>query len=678
MHKRLRLVHFVLCFIICFSSLTSCSRRTDNGENAKVPVDGWVLIVSVEGPHWLGTDWWESVGVDPSTLSYDDVKMQKDGEDIPYLWIDDEDEKGILFNAEVASTRSGNWGSYTLQTGEPGLKMAEIESSSSSDQACQEASLASIFYEQNNSYRSTATVEYPWLWISLHPPNTITLTIPLTRSIAGPITVTTTMWGQSRMPQNPDHHIRLIWDGSQIEDHFWDGNELEQWDTVFISEGNATSELVIASPGETEAPVEVNWLDNVKITWRKSLVWSGEGWERWYPDGLPEACWLNPSNGTPISILVAANGQVYHAESGDLTISQEAATVGWVGNPLQAPGPFLTRHRELLNFQDLLTVEYLVVAPQVFHKALTPLMEQRSNQGLVVSLNTPEQIYDTFGQGIPEGRAINAMVTTLASQGQLGYVLLVGDTSTDIDITPEEMLLQVPTEWVNTSVLGETPSDFALVSDETGIPVAAVGRFPASNESEVAFMVNKTLDWKPTQRMLFVGDDEVEFDRFIDKLAAVSPNDDRVNAGETNARMTLLSWLREDVGIMIYSGHGSLPMLGDEKLLTQEDAGNWDKPTVVLAWSCLCASFTHPSYQGLGESWLKSKKGTVVFVGPTGETSTAQQSHSALAVQESLVAGERIGDALLRGWLDAQSGDVKVSFLLLGDPALQPFSTESE
>ena len=245
-------------------------------------------------------------------------------------------------------------------------------------------------------------------------------------------------------------------------------------------------------------------------------------------------------------------------------------------------------------------------------------------------------------------------------------------------VSPEELFLRIPTGWVRTDIVGETPSDFALVSDGDGSPMSAIGRLPASSEAEVKSMVSKTLDWIPNQRMLFVGDDEAEFDIFIDKLALISPTDERLSASDPDARKKLLSWLRDKAGIMIYSGHGSLPMLGDEKLLTQEDAGNWDSPTVVIAWSCLCASFTHPTYQGLGESWLKSENGTVAFVGPTGETTSAQQGLMAVTVQQSLVAGNRIGDALLNGWEVANSDDAKVSFLLLGDPALRPFANERE
>ena len=93
-----------------------------------------------------------------------------------------------------------------------------------------------------------------------------------------------------------------------------------------------------------------------------------------------------------------------------------------------------------------------------------------------------------------------------------------------------------------------------------------------------------------------------------------------------------------------------MPLLGDEKFLTVDDAGAWDGPTVVVAWTCLCASFTHPKQAGLSEAWLRDPQGTVAFVGPTGETTTGDQSAMALAFHRALADGATLGDALLAGW----------------------------
>jgi hypothetical protein len=678
MRKSLRLPGPVFMLIFCLLGLSACTAEKQINQHIEIPEHGWVLLVNHEGPHYIGPEWWEKSGIDASQLNYETIQLQKESSNIPYLWIDDGDEVGLLFYAQVESSRSGKWGAYTLESGKPGVKMAEQLLGLESTELCQEKSIDYVEYEQNNSYRSTAPLTVPWLWTVFHPLDSFTLTVPLTDSISGPVTVTTWVWGQSQMIQDPDHQMRLVWQDTQAEEHFWDGNEVEVWDSVFTINNETLPELVLTSPGETEAPVEVSWLDKIKVTWLKSLIKSGPDWQRWFPGNTAEACWTGYQDENLIALLVSADGNVTYAKAAAGIIPQKKAGVGWVGEPQLAPGPAYIRTRNPLSSDALKSVEYLVIAPQVFHDALTSLLDFRSKEGLTVSLVTPEQVYDTFGQGIAEPEVMNVLIKKLANDGKLRYVLLVGDASSQIMTSPEMMFLRVPAGWVNTSVVGETPSDFALTVDAEGTPLVAIGRFPAADESEVTSMVNKTLGWEPNSRLLFVSDDEVEFENFTDSLIEVSPSDERLSAAESEARERLLSWLRKDPGILIYSGHGSLPMLGDEQILTQEDAGSWDEPTVVIAWSCLCASFTHPSYQGLGESWLQSKKGTVAFLGPTGETTSTQQRMMAIAVQRALVSGERIGDALLSGWQHAQSDDAKASFLLLGDPALRPFTAGSE
>ncbi|MBN2391069.1 MAG: hypothetical protein JXR84_10105, partial [Anaerolineae bacterium] len=257
-------------------------------------------------------------------------------------------------------------------------------------------------------------------------------------------------------------------------------------------------------------------------------------------------------------------------------------------------------------------------------------------------------------------------------QGQLHYLLLVGDASADPRALWQTGSTLVPTGWGRTVFLGDTASDRALVLGDDGEPLVAVGRFPASTVAEVQAMVDKTLAWEPASRLLLLHDDEPEFVAMTDALANVAAPDLRLGDAADDARRDLLRWLRDAPGVLVYSGHGSLPVLGDEKFLTVDDAGAWDGPTVVAAWTCLSANFTHPTQMGLSEVWLRDPEGVVAFVGPTAETTTGDQSAMTLAFQSALVDGATIGDALLAGWDAAQSKDAEISFVLLGDPALQP------
>lgn len=665
--------------IVFLLTIVSCKvQNQDTVFDTELPADGWMLYVNATGPVWLSRDWWTGHGVDSSAFDYEDVRLQHEGTDVPYLWYGEGEERGLLFLADVKVTRDGLWGSYTLEVGKSGKQIPNLQLPPVEMSTCQTTTHASLVLEENHQYRSTAPLAYPWFWTALRPPESITLTIPLTRSLMSPVTVTTQIWGQSRMIQEPDHHIRLIWDDIQTEDRFWDGNELEKWQTVFTHDGSSGAKLVIASPGETEAPVELNWLDRIDVVWRKKLETSDSTWEQWIAEAQPYACVLNARHEDMVALLRKADGSIFQADIGVNGIPQESGMVGWIGVPATASVPNYTRPRVIVSEETLSVIDYLVLAPSQLHQTLAPLLDKRTAEGFTVFLMSPEQVYDTYGTGLPDSAAIHEMVTYLSLEGKLRYVLLAGDTSVGASSSASEMFQHIPTGWERTTIVGETSSDFALVRDKDGAPVVAIGRFPSNDVDAIASMVDKTVKWAPNDRMIFVRDDEVEFDRFLDLLAEVSPPVSRISAGEENARDLLLAWLREDTGILVYSGHGSLPMLGDEKILTREDAGTWDESTVVIAWSCLCASFTHPTYEGLGESWMSASKGTVAFVGPTGETTSTQQAQMAVAVQKAIVNGKRIGDALLDGWQTAQSFDAQVSFLLLGDPAMQPFADRSQ
>ena len=293
-------------------------------------------------------------------------------------------------------------GAYTLVIGKPGTAMGLYPQSPPSIAECQNSSMETIVYEQNNDYRSTAPVDIPWFWTSLRPPNSFTLTIPLTRTLSGPVTVATQIWGQSSMPQDPDHHIRLVWDGTQIDDHYWDGSSSEEWNVEFKSGDKSEVALVISSPGETAAPVELNWLDWVKITRRKTLEWTGGAWEQWIVEDADQACWANKTGAALAGFLITEDGSIYQADTSGSKIPQTGAIKGWIGTLDTASEPVWVRNRQLVDRDALGNANYLIIARKGLHKTLIPLLDRRLRDGLAGYMMTPEEVYDSFGDGIPE------------------------------------------------------------------------------------------------------------------------------------------------------------------------------------------------------------------------------------------------------------------------------------
>lgn len=638
---------------------------------------GWTLLVRSAGPRWLGPAWWRAQGLDPQKLDPARIRLAREDAVVSAFWLDSTAGPGLLFYGIVEPGHLGPVGSYHLSLDSAGGATAPVSIVTAPPQS-QTATTTTLWLEQNITYRPTAPEGANWLWTSFNTAPAFTLTLPLTEALAAPVTLTLRFWGQSSMPQDPDHHIRVLWNGAVVDDHFWDGSALETWEVGAPSPRNGDNELVLAMPGDTEAPVEVTWLDGVGVTWQRALVHTG-GWESWIAGDQPAACWEGVA-AERVAVLLAGQdgttrgGLIKRPADGRVCVEQRPGDRGWLGALEASPAPDIARPRETVDQSALLAADYLIVAPRLFHTALAPLVEARTAEGLSVVVLSPEQVYDAFGVGRPGAEAIRAAAAALHTDGRLRYLLLVGDASANPNALWSAASTLVPTGWVRTFFVGDTPSDHALVLGDDGAPLLAVGRFPASTVAEVQAMVAKTLAWKPTPRLALLHDDEPEFVTLTNDLAALSTPDLRLGDDEADTRRDLLRWLRAAPGVLIYSGHGSLPVLGDEKFLTVDDAGAWDGPTVVAAWTCLCANFGHPTQTGLSEAWLRHPKGVVALVGPTGETSTSDQSAMALAFQRALADGATVGDALLAGWQAAESQDAEISFVLLGDPALRPMT----
>ncbi len=632
--------------------LTACQATPQPASPAP---HGWTVGVPATGVYWLPASWWHAQGVTSGT---DTPTLQPGG---LAKWIDAPQGRGALLFAPAPS-------GYTLMVAPQASPTPVLTDGASSSP--QTSTLATARLERDLVYRSTAPVSPPWLWASLIAPASLTVTIPLTEALPAPLTITVHLWGQSQMPQSPDHHIELRWNGASISDHSWDGNQPESWQVVVPSASAGVNRLTLVAPGDTGAPVDVTWLDRIDITWTQALRYH-QGWGTWRVNGSPQVCWEQVP---PQARVVWAEGDLVYdggsVAAGRACFAQPEHGRGWIGVPWEAPAPTFIRPREVLTDS---VADFVIVAPREFQAALTPLVSARAAEGLTVRVITPESVYDTFGDGLPDGAAIRRMVRAWRGAG-LRYLLLVGDASADSRAMRYPAPV-VPTAWVRTSIVGWTASDERLAEDEDDVPQVAVGRFPADAVADVKAMVAKTLAWKPTSRLLLLTDDESDFASLADSLAPILAPQARLDAGDAEARYKVLAWLKASPGLLIYAGHGSLPLLADEKLLTGQDAGAWNGPTVVALWTCLSATFTHPAQDGLGELWLRAPRGVVALVGPTGETSTSEQRAMALAFQQSLAGGERLGEAVLAGWQAATSDDARRSFLLLGDPTL-PLSAD--
>lgn len=685
-------------WLLALLALAGCVRGADLSPIVEALADyttsgvipsSWTLLVRSDGPRWLGPAWWQARGVDVHRARREGVRLTQAGKAVPFVWIDAPDGPGLLFYAEAVSIPGGATGAYVLTVGGTGDAPASLTAPSSEIIACQTKTRFSRWFEEDLAFRPTTPLDSPWLWQMLRPDAPLTERVPLTDAVATePVELTVRAWGQSSMPQNPDHHIRVTWNDQIVDEHAWDGNGTETWSIELSPSADEVNTLTFAAPGLTEAPVEVTWLDAFGLSWTRPLRLSVGGLTAWEATGELRACWSAdgdmPQDTALVAVLREDDGAVRYLQpafdeaTNRWYVDQHEGDLGWIGLPWVAPTPEYVRATECIEAQEFSGVTYLVIAPRETHRDLVPLLEKRRAEGRGLGVVTPEAVYDAYGSGVPDAGAIQRMIRSLHQEGSLEKVLLVGDASADAEWLWSTDALAVPTVWVRTTIVGHTASDYHLATGGTDTPLVALGRFPATSIDDVRTLVAKTVQWEPHARLALVKDDEPGFASLVAQLGDIGAVDLVLDAGAEDARKTLLAWLREASGTLVYVGHGSMRMLGDEQLMVAEDGGSWQHPTVMVAWSCLCASFAHPTHASLAESWLLAPKGVVAVVGPTGETTTLEQSAMALTLQEELAQGAEIGDALMEAWQAARSEDARDGFLLLGDPALQPMPGDRE
>jgi hypothetical protein len=516
----------------------------------------------------------------------------------------------------------------------------------------------------------------PWLWEPVFSGGRLTHTLTLTEAVSGPITLTARLWTQKRLP-GTSPNLPIWWDGDQVGEWRGDGPAEQSWKAALPeTDPGDVHTLVVQVPAPEKDMVSKFWLDGWGIAFRRPLVME-----------MPGVTWTAEARKAIIAggksddrrRLLDVTDPAAPVDLGVVSDDQAPTEPGhryWLGVPWRAPAPERTRPRTTVDRASLDQIDYLIIAPEPFWEALQPLIEHRRNEGLTVSRLTPTQVYDAFGDSRPDPEAIRALVQQLHEQGQLRYLLLVGDASVHLDgYAGEQGALRVITSLAPTTYLHETPSDQAMISDRAGQPLVAVGRFPAETAAQVKTIVDKTILWEQTglASALILSDDQPSFGQFADEMAPLLPvESQRLDAAQDDARPRVLEALEEEGAWLNYVGHGSLALWGDEKVLQRED--EWSQPAIVTVWACLSGYFVHPEQDSLAEVWLRSTQGgAAAFVGPTGETYLNQQQPLARVFYQEVQKGKPIGDALLSAWqaaTDAEA-DAARSYLLLGDPALR-------
>lgn len=677
------------------------------------PVDAVKIVVGQPGLVRVDGDELRKAGFAIQANQGDPVELTLGGVGIPFVVTGDGDNRAIVFYGQPRDSRYSRDHVYWLRRAS-GSELAASQPVTRTVAAAQgepiPAFQATQHVEQSTLYLSQTPPDTDhWLWQSIFAPGAYTVTLDLPQRVGGDAALAVSLWGNTESLGEPDHHAILRVNGQDVADKTWDGKGWHVMTATVPSEilletGNTLS---LVAPGDTQANVDVIYLDSVDVTYAREFLADSGYLEFTAPAGEPVAVqdlgpgetmlWDVTDPMSPQQLLGArVESNTLRFQDHDGLGNRRYVVASEEG--LRAPSAIEPVDGVDLR-QNAAGADYIAVVFPDFVDALQPLVDYRRAQGMRVTVASIDDVYDTFSHGMPDPGAIRDFMIYARDNWQEPaprFLLLVGDASYDyLDFLPDSTPNFVPTYLLATHFVGETASDnwFVSLEAEGDQPDMAVGRIPAQTAEQVADVVAKTLayeqgkiegDW--AEKALFVADDkESNFQTIADDLASThippSYQIEKIYLGKADdPSEQLLRSLKAGVGLVTYVGHGSMNVWAQEKIFQTDDVAALDNQALpfMMTMTCLVGYFHHPQATSMGEELLFNPNGGVVAaLVPTSESLATDQSELASNIFTHLFGtAPTVGEAIMLGKRDLSQErdtmqDLIETFVLLGDPALR-------
>jgi hypothetical protein len=304
-------------------------------------------------------------------------------------------------------------------------------------------------------------------------------------------------------------------------------------------------------------------------------------------------------------------------------------------------------------------------------------------------------LYDEFSFGERTPFAIRQFLQTAAQNWKKppSYLLLNGRSSFD----PRNYLGfgnldLVPTRIVRSPSLMTASDDWFSDFTDSGMPTIATGRLPVSTLGEAATVVGKIATyegqstngpWTANALMVADKDDTESFTQDSQTVQAKLPATIKVtdvftsSVGTAEARTNILNAINSGQVLVNYLGHGSEEQWGGSNLFDTNSVSsltNGSQLPVFLIMDCLNGFFQDVYAQPLGITLMLAPNGGAVGVlASSGLNQPLPQTRlDTLVVQNAFSgAGATLGDAVVKAKLHIGDPDVRRTFVLLGDPAMQ-------
>ncbi len=330
-----------------------------------------------------------------------------------------------------------------------------------------------------------------------------------------------------------------------------------------------------------------------------------------------------------------------------------------------------------------------------FATALAPLVSAHQAEGKSSAVVFVNDLYDEFNFGEHSPFAIKHFLQAASLNWKTPptYLLLNGRASLD----PRNYLGfgnldMVPTRIVPSSSLMTASDDWFSDFTDSGMPTIPTGRLPVSTIDDATTVVGKIATyegqstngpWTANALMVADKDDTESFTQ--DSLTVQSKLPKTMQAtdvftdtvGVTGARTDILNAINSGQLLVNYLGHGSEEQWSGSDIFDTTSVGsltNGSQLPVFLVMDCLNGFFQDVYAQPLGVTLLlASNGGAVAVLASTGLNQPPPQTNlDSLVVQNAFGAKRTtLGDAIVKAKSMINDTDVRKTFVLFGDPAMQ-------
>ncbi len=329
-----------------------------------------------------------------------------------------------------------------------------------------------------------------------------------------------------------------------------------------------------------------------------------------------------------------------------------------------------------------------------FAPVLAPLVRAHQAEGKSSAVVFITDLYDEFNFGERSPFAIRQFLETATANWKIppAYLLLNGRASLD----PRNYLGfghldLVPTAIVPTSGLMTASDDWFSDFTGTGVPTIATGRLPVSTLDEATTVVQKIVtyagkstngSWTSQALMVADKDDTESFTQDTQTVQAQLPASMQITdvfrgtVGNAAAAADIISGINSGQLLVNYLGHGSEDEWAGADIFDNDGVSsltNGSQLPVFLIMDCLNGFFQDVYGQPLGVTLLLAPNGGAVAVlASTGLNQAPPQTNLDLLVIENALHGKNtLGDSILKAKSHIGDRDVRETFVLFGDPAMQ-------